>query len=118
MGRRPDSLILSPNEVQKLRTPEEAVNFVDAEINAVLELLRVRPPPPTDQLSALEYMLWERRVMIIYGGAVKALDALHAFGHIPRPMFERLKRKAMGTMLPKVANVQMGTDPYGTRQKS
>ena len=105
-----DNLIIDPRAMPELNTPEQARNYVEEKIRDVADQMQRQPPPPTNQLNALPYIKWERRLLILHGQAVGALQALQAFDLLSVQQFQVLKNKIIGTMLRRAANVQMGLE--------
>jgi hypothetical protein len=101
-------LDLSQPVIEQLRSPEEATNYIHERIDAVRQQMQRNPGPPTDELTSVEYLKWERRFLIEYGRAIGALQALQAFSKITIPMFEQMKNSLMGALLVRTADVQMG----------
>ncbi|MCU0912978.1 MAG: hypothetical protein MUC88_00270 [Planctomycetes bacterium] len=107
-----DHLIVDPRVVAgQLATPEQAQNYVLERIQAVYETIRRQPPPPTDQLTSVAYLRWERKLMLYHGQAIGTLMALQAFGHVPIPMFETLKRQLLSALLHRTAEAALGVQP-------
>lgn len=107
-----DKLIIDPREMPELDTPEQASNFIQEKIHQARDLIKHRPPPPTNNLQALEYLRWERRLMIMHGQCIGALQALQAFNLLSIPQFQVLKGEILGTFLRKAADVQLGVERY------
>lgn len=103
-----DDLIVDPLAIARLNSPEEASNYIRERVGQVREQLAKCPPPPTSQLNALEYIKWERRLLMLHGQAAGALMFAQAFGHIPIPLFKQLKNEILGAMLRRASDVQMG----------
>jgi hypothetical protein len=107
---QPDSDLLSPDpfvEGRKL-TPEETQNYLVEQIGKVRNFWLSQPGPPTDEITSIQYLFWERRLMITYGMALGALLFAHAFQALQLPAFEELKRDLKGAMLRFAADVQIG----------
>jgi len=103
-----DRLIIDPNVVESLATPEQAANYIRERIEYVRDAIRRQPPPPTDELSGIDYLRWERRLMLLHGQALGCLMFAQAFGHISIPVFQLLKQEILAAMLRKTSDVQLG----------
>jgi hypothetical protein len=99
-----DLEILSPSVISKL-TPEQLVNWLDQRVAVLQEMIRKSPPPPTNEVTAMEHVSWSNRLKIYYGRCVGALEALSAIGAIGPEQFIYNKGKLMGAILWKTTNV-------------
>lgn len=111
MTDQPDNMVITPADFAQLTTPEQAVNFVEHKIQAWSEWTLRAPPPPTDELTSREYLVWERRLLIAYGEVVGAMQALYAVGKISAKQFQQLKLRVISATVRKAGAVQMGVDP-------
>jgi hypothetical protein len=109
MPNEPENLVFDPNVVQKLESNEAIRNYVDQRIETVRQMMESQPPPPTNELTSLAYLKWERRFLMTHGRAVEAICAAQAFGHITVEEFQTFKQKLIATTLLKTSAVQLGT---------
>lgn len=107
----PDGMLLTPDDFQRLDTPEQAANFVEDKIQAWSDWTLRKPPPPTNVITSREYLIWERRLMMAYGEVVGAMQALYAVGKISAAQFKALKLRVISSAVRKAGAVQMGVDP-------
>jgi|WetSurMetagenome_2_1015567.scaffolds.fasta_scaffold265666_2 hypothetical protein len=105
-----DRLILEPEIVRGL-TPDEAVNYVRHAIGKAREAVRKAPPPPTDEVTAIDHLVWERRVMSLHGQALGALMFATAFGVIPVALGEVLRQELKSAILHRMMEAMMGVVP-------
>lgn len=111
MPIEPDNMIVSRQDFERLTSPEQAVNFVEYKIGCWIDWSLKKPPPPTDEITSREYLIWERRHMIAYGEIVGAMQAFQAVGKISEQQFKALKLRVIAATVRKAASVQMGTEP-------
>ena len=103
-----DYQIIDPSVLSTIKTPEQAVNYIDDVINTIRALILKCPPPETARIDCAEYVRWERRVLITHGQAMGALQFAQAAGFISIPQFKILKNKIIGATLRRTADVQIG----------
>jgi hypothetical protein len=114
------SLILDPNEVQSFVTPEQAINYLREQIQAIRDHIARQPPPPTQVIGAVtgpsqaaqiqasaKYMSWHNRLLITYGRAVGAICSAQAFGHVTVEEFQELKKQLIAVTVRREARFQM-----------
>lgn len=111
MPDQPDNMLITPADFAQLDTPEQAVNFVEFKIRCWTDWTLKQPPPPTDELTSREYLIWERRLLIAYGEVVGSMQALQACGKISIKQFKQLKLRVIAATVRKAGAVQMGVDP-------
>ena len=111
MPDQPDNMLITAADFARLDTPEQAMNFVEHKIAVWVDWTLKKPPPPTDELTSREYIIWERRMMMSYGEIVGAMQALQAFGKISMEQFKQLKLRVIAATVRKAGAVQMGVDP-------
>lgn len=109
--RDPDRMVVTPQDFARLKTPEQAVNFVEHKIESWADWTLKKPPPPSNELTSREYLVWERRLMMAYGEVVGAMQALHAVGKISAQQFKALKLRVISATVRKAGAVQMGAEP-------
>lgn len=103
-----DRLIVDPNVVQILDGPEQVTNYLRERIEEVRWQIRNRPPPPTDELTGVDYLMWERRVMMLHGQALGSLMFAQAFGHLGPELFQLLKNELLAALLLRTSEIQLG----------
>ncbi|MBT8428293.1 MAG: hypothetical protein KJN79_00125 [Gammaproteobacteria bacterium] len=106
----PDNMLVTPEDFATLTTPEQAVNFVEHKIACWASWTLQKPPPPTNELTSREYLVWERRLMISYGEVVGAMQAFYAMGKISVQQFRALKLRVIAATVRKAGAVQMGAE--------
>jgi hypothetical protein len=102
-----DKMILD-HAFLRTATPEQIVNYCDARVAELAKMIKNKPPPPTNEVTAREHLSWTNRFLIHYGRCIESLVAAQAWGHITVEQFKALKTKLEATIQWKLADVMMG----------
>ena len=108
-----DLAVFDPRIVGSLKGPDQAINFIRERVKIVRQEVIMMPGHGPGGLASRAYLRWERRLMILHGQAMGALQALQAFGFISIAEFKALKQEVIGSVLSRAADAQMGAGVDG-----
>jgi hypothetical protein len=87
---------------------EQVVNYVEARIDELVQMIQKKPLPPTDELTAKAHHSWRNRLLIHYGRCMESLLAAQAWGHISVEQYQKLKVRLDAAIHWKMAEALLG----------
>lgn len=103
-----DEPLLSPHDAAQLETSEAVARYLDAAVTRVSDTMTQRPAPPTDALTSMAYLEWERRCMVEHGRAIGAIESLQTFRLASRAQAEAARERLLWAVSLRVAQVSLG----------
>lgn len=103
-----NNLILDPADGPQLRTVEERRNYLRERIEAVRQAHRNQPPPPTNEITGVQYLVWDRHRMILHGRAIEAILEAYRRQEITAEEFKMLQNQFIAATIVRAAEVQLG----------
>lgn len=103
-----DESLLDPRAAAQLETAEAVARYLDAAVTRVADFMIARPAPPTDTITSVAYLEWERRCLIEHGRAMGAIEALSTFRLASRAQVEAARERLLWAVSLRVAQASLG----------
>lgn len=103
-----DPTMVEQAKASRLLTAEAVARYLDDRVTVVADTMTARPLPPTDTVTSMAYLEWERRCLIEHGRAMGSMEALMAFGLASRAQYEAAKERLLWAVSLRVAQAGLG----------